>query len=111
MADGIRHWNLKRVNLSLRERCTSKTPLAWVERDQKAGTEIGGTQLVGPIHLLCPPLNGPFGDKVRHSWPGARYIPGKEIKMIACRALFVKTGYSSHKRHTSNGQGRGMPAF
>lgn len=108
MADGIRHWNLKRANVSLREKCTSETPLAWVERDQKAWTEIGGTQLAGPIHLLCPPLNGPHGDKVWPSWPGARHIPEKKIKMTACRALFVQIGDSSHKRHAGSEWGGGL---
>lgn len=98
MADRIRHWNLKRANLSLRGKCTSKMPMAWVQRDQKAGMEIGGTQLLGPIHLLCLPLNGPNGDKVRHSWPGARYIPEEKIKMTACRELFVQIGDSSRKK-------------
>lgn len=103
MADGIGRWNLKRENLSLRGKCTSKMPLAWVQRDQKARMETGGTQLLGPVHSLCLPLNGPNGEKVRHSWPGARYIPKKKIKMTVCRELFVQIGYSSQKRHASNG--------
>lgn len=82
MADGTRDWSLEGAHLSLREKSSSRTPLAWVERDQKAESEIGGAQLLGPVHSQCPQPNGPYKEKVRHSLPGARYIPEKKNNQI-----------------------------
>lgn len=67
-------------------------PVVCVEKDEKAQVGMGGTQLLGPVPPWCPHLNGPYGDKVRHSLPGTRYIPEKNESQLPAESCWFRFG-------------------